>query len=99
METCPLLPIRTIKTIRIRYNQAEKFLSDPEMPNFKLIALFRDPRGTWNSRRVMKWSREIANVSMVKAPYIFKALRSASKFSNELENLKADLIFETCYYF
>ena len=47
---CKIHPIRLIKTTRLRVSKAEAFMTDSSLPNFKLIALFRDPRGTMNSR-------------------------------------------------
>lgn len=66
-EVCPLFPIRLIKTVRLRVSDTETHLNDPEMPNFKVIALFRDPRGTMNSRSSMDWCKEskCANLTAV----------------------------------
>ena len=54
-KTCLAFPIHTVKTVRMRVATTETYLKDEEMPNFKLIVLFRDPRGTMNSRASMEW--------------------------------------------
>ena len=48
--TCPLFPIRLIKTIFMPVQDVEKSLNDPEISqNLKVIILFRDPRGMLQS--------------------------------------------------
>ena len=47
---CKIHPIRLIKTTRLRVSLAENLLNDENLPNFKMIVLFRDPRATMNSR-------------------------------------------------
>ncbi len=54
--TCPLFPIRLIKTVRLRVPYIEDLLKDPEIgPNLKVIMLVRDPRGVMRSRSAMTW--------------------------------------------
>ena len=52
---CKIYPIRLIKTVRFSVTEAEKLLEDPTLPNFKVISLFRDPRGFMNSRSTISW--------------------------------------------
>ena len=47
---CVMFPIRLIKTIRFSFKDAEQLLSDPDIgKNLKIIYLFRDPRGIFQS--------------------------------------------------
>ena len=47
---CKKFPIRLVKTIRLAFEDAESLLLDPEIgKNLKLIFLFRDPRGRYQS--------------------------------------------------
>ena len=49
-SSCLLFPVRLIKTIRFSFEDVESLLLDPELgPNFKIIFLFRDPRGVFQS--------------------------------------------------
>ena len=49
-SSCPLFPIRLIKTIRIPFQAAESILLDREIGRtLKVIFLFRDPRGRLQS--------------------------------------------------
>ena len=51
-STCPIFPIRLIKTIRLSYKETEELLSDPEISqSLKIIFLFRDPRGVQQSMK------------------------------------------------
>ena len=62
--TCPLFPIRIIKTVIMRVQAAENLLSDPDLgQTLKIVVLFRDPRGLMNSRSKFKWC--------TKHPYCF----------------------------
>ena len=56
-SSCPLFPIRLIKTIRIPFENAESMLLDPEIGRtLKIIFLFRDPRGRLQSiKSKMHW--------------------------------------------
>ena len=48
--TCPVFPIRLIKTIFMPVHDVEKSLNDAEISkNLKVIILFRDPRGMFQS--------------------------------------------------
>ncbi len=40
-QTCPLFPVRLTKSVRMRMRAVEKLLADPDLPNLKVIALFR----------------------------------------------------------
>ena len=42
--TCPMFPIRLIKTVRLRVPSIEELLQDRDL-NLKVIVLVRDPRG------------------------------------------------------
>ena len=58
IETCPIFPIRLIKTVRLRVKETEKLLLDPEIGNaLKVILLVRDPRGVMNSRASDSWCK------------------------------------------
>ena len=49
-ETCPLFPIRLVKTIRFPFEKVETFLLDSEFKkSLKIVFLFRDPRGVFQS--------------------------------------------------
>ena len=49
-STCPIFPIRLMKTIRLPFNATETLLIDSEIGNsLKVIYLFRDPRGIHQS--------------------------------------------------
>ena len=57
-KTCPLFPIRVVKTVRLRVKAAEKLLNDPELgQTLKIVILVRDPRGVMNSRATMDWCK------------------------------------------
>ena len=48
--SCKKFPIRLVKTIRLPFEDAESLLLDPEIgKNLRLIFLFRDPRGRYQS--------------------------------------------------
>ena len=66
-KTCTVLPIHLIKTVRLRIKETEKFLKEADIHNFKLVALFRDPRGTMNSRSNLEWCKadNCANIEKV----------------------------------
>ena len=54
--TCPLFPIRVIKTVRLRVPYIEALLKDPEISSrLKIVMLTRDPRGVMTSRSAMYW--------------------------------------------
>ena len=55
--SCERFPIRLIKSIRFPHEEAENLLLDPEMgKRLKIIFLFRDPRGRFNSlKNKMHW--------------------------------------------
>jgi hypothetical protein len=54
--TCPLYPIRLIKTVRLRVPFIEDLIRDPEIgSNMKIVMLTRDPRGVMTSRSAMNW--------------------------------------------
>ena len=49
-STCPIFPIRLVKTIRLPFKEVERFLIDSEIGNsLKIVFLFRDPRGVFQS--------------------------------------------------
>ena len=49
-NTCKKFPKRLVKTIRLPFEDAEYLLLDPEIgKNLKVIFLFRDPRGRYQS--------------------------------------------------
>ena len=49
-SSCPLFPIRLIKTIRLPFEDVETILTDPTLGRkLKVIFLFRDPRGRLQS--------------------------------------------------
>ena len=57
-KTCPIFPIRVIKTVRMRVAETEKLLTDPELKEtLKVVVLVRDPRGVMNSRSSMDWCK------------------------------------------
>ena len=47
---CPLFPIQSIKTVRLRLNLTRSLVEDPSL-NVKVLLLVRDPRGTMQSRK------------------------------------------------
>ncbi|TRY73019.1 hypothetical protein TCAL_14057, partial [Tigriopus californicus] len=63
---CPLFPLQLMKTVRLRVEYTAELLADPELPNLKVIALIRDPRGTMNSRSRLKWCVNIHCDNVVK---------------------------------
>ena len=58
-SACELHPLRLIKTVRFPMSEVEGILADPTLPKFKVIALFRDPRGIMNSRSNLKWCGDL----------------------------------------
>ena len=57
-KTCPIFPIRVIKTVRMRVAETEKLLLDSELKEtLKIVVLVRDPRGVMNSRSSMDWCK------------------------------------------
>ena len=49
-SSCKKFPYRLVKTIRLPFKDVERLLLDPEMgKNLKVIFLFRDPRGRYQS--------------------------------------------------
>ena len=49
-SSCAMFPIRLVKTIRLAFEDTEKLLLDPQIGNkLKIIFLFRDPRGIFQS--------------------------------------------------
>ena len=58
LESCRLHPIRLAKTVRQPLPPTEYLFKDPELPNFKMIVLLRDPRGIMNSRDKSSWCSE-----------------------------------------
>ena len=59
LKTCPIFPIRVIKTVRMRVAETENLLLDPELKDtLKIVFLVRDPRGVMNSRSSMDWCRQ-----------------------------------------
>ena len=58
LKTCPIFPIRVIKTVRLRVQETEKLLLDPQLgKTLKVVVLVRDPRGVMNSRSSMDWCK------------------------------------------
>ena len=58
LSTCPYFPIRVIKTVRLRVEETEKLLLDPDLgQTLKVVVLVRDPRGVMNSRSSMDWCK------------------------------------------
>jgi len=58
LKTCPIFPIRVIKTVRLRVQETEKLLLDPQLgKTLKIVVLVRDPRGVMNSRSSMDWCK------------------------------------------
>ena len=58
LSTCPIFPIRVIKTVRLRVEETEKLILDPELgKTLKIVVLVRDPRGVMNSRSSMDWCK------------------------------------------
>ena len=58
-KTCPIFPIRVIKTVRMRVAETENLLLDSELKEtLKIVVLVRDPRGVMNSRSSMDWCRQ-----------------------------------------
>ena len=57
-STCPMFPIRVIKTVRLRVQATKKLLNDPVVgKTLKIVVLVRDPRGVMNSRAGMDWCK------------------------------------------
>merc|ERR1711894_40453 len=55
-STCPMFPIRLIKTVRLRIRETEKLFLDPIIgKTLKVILLVRDPRGMMKSRLSQSW--------------------------------------------
>ncbi len=54
-QTCHLFPMRIAKTVRLRVAATERLLSDPRLPNLRVVVLVRDPRGVMSSRAAMDW--------------------------------------------
>eukprot|EP00096_Caligus_rogercresseyi_P012047 TRINITY_DN4939_c0_g1_i1.p1 TRINITY_DN4939_c0_g1~~TRINITY_DN4939_c0_g1_i1.p1 ORF type:complete len:481 (-),score=129.60 TRINITY_DN4939_c0_g1_i1:54-1496(-) len=53
---CSMSPFRIIKTVRLRAQDSEYFLSrTKDFPNYKMVVLVRDPRGTLHSRSHRAW--------------------------------------------
>jgi hypothetical protein len=58
LKTCPIFPIRVIKTVRMRVKETEKLLLDSAIgKTLKIVVLVRDPRGVMNSRSAMDWCK------------------------------------------
>ena len=56
LKTCPIFPIRVIKTVRMRVKETEQLLLDSALgKTLKIVVLVRDPRGVMNSRSSMDW--------------------------------------------
>ncbi len=66
-QTCPLFPVRVIKTVRMRVLETAALLDDPRLANLKIVVLVRDPRGVMNSRSAMEWCKndQCANVDVI----------------------------------
>ena len=78
--TCPLFPIRIVKTVRMRVQETEALLRDPELANLKVVVLVRDPRGVMNSRATMNWCKvdHCANAEVV-CEHLDQDLKSTCK--------------------
>lgn len=58
-QTCPMFPIRVIKTVRMRVAETERLLLDGEIKQtLKIVVLVRDPRGVMNSRLSLGWCKK-----------------------------------------
>ena len=62
-NSCAKFPIRLVKTIRFAFEDTEKLLLDPQIGNTsKIIFLFRDPRGIFQSYvSKVNWCNETDN--------------------------------------
>ena len=59
LQACPTFPIRLVKTVRLRVEQINRLLLDPELgEKLKVVVLVRDPRGVMNSRLSMEWCKD-----------------------------------------
>ena len=83
-SACELYPIRLIKSTRLLVNQTRHILSDSYLPNFKVISLFRDPRGIMNSRKSLSWCRSNKDCGITKN--VCEILDSNTKATFELAN-------------
>ena len=55
-STCPMFPIRLIKTVRLRVQETEKLLLHHDIgKSLKIVFLVRDPRGMMKSRLFQSW--------------------------------------------
>lgn len=58
-QTCPIFPIRVMKTVRMRVAETERLLLDSEIKQtLKIVVLVRDPRGVMNSRLSLGWCQK-----------------------------------------
>jgi hypothetical protein len=56
-STCPRFPIRLVKSIRVPFEEVKNVLLNPEIgKSFKIIFLFRDPRG-----RIQSYFHKVQN--------------------------------------
>ena len=88
--SCERFPIRLIKAIRFPYNETENLLLDPEMGGrLKIIFLFRDPRGRFNSlKNKMHWCGDNkCNVSQFCTDLkdqVFEAVNAKKKYKGKI---------------
>ena len=63
-SSCAMFPIRLVKTIRFAFEDTEQLLLDPQIGNkLKVIFLFRDPRGIFQSYvSKVHWCNEIDKI-------------------------------------
>ena len=76
-STCPIFPIRLIKTIRLPFQDAEVFLQDPSVnKTLKIIFLFRDPRGRLQSlKSKVHWCSKIEETNKCNITNLCKDLK------------------------
>ena len=95
-NACRRLPIHLAKTVRFRMSQLKELMA--HMPDLKVVALFRDPRGILSSRERLEWCGvELCNnytrgpIQLEKIPT--KIFSKAQKYNSKIRYASINYLF------
>ena len=86
-KTCTNAEVRITKVIRARLETLEPLMQSSD--NYKIIHLYRDPRGSINSIRKFKWSKEV--------PQYCANIRDDIEAYDQLEKFYPDKVTQVVY--
>ena len=86
-SSCKKFPIRLLKTTRLPFEDAESLLLDPEIgKNLKVIFLFRDPRGRYQSFiSKVDWCNRLIHVPNCNISYFCNSLHADVKAAMNIQ--------------